>query len=175
MERVAAEITNRTQRTALVSAHHALRRVLHHHQAVAAGNIHDGVHLAGHAGIMHRHDDLGAVCDGGFNLALVNVHGVGTNIHKHKCCTCQYESVGRTGKRVAGQDHLVAGLDVTQQCSHVQRGRTAGGQKHLLGMKAFFHPSVAFFRKLSVSADFMGIHCLLDVCKLVPHTRGYVE
>ena len=83
VEGVASEIADGAQRPALVGAHHALGRILHHHQAVPAGKVHDGVHLAGHTRIVHHHDHLGALGDGRLDLGLINVHGVRAHIHKH--------------------------------------------------------------------------------------------
>ena len=175
MERVAAKVANGAQRFALVTAHDALGRILDHHQVVAAGDVHDGVHLAGHTGVVHGDDDLGLVGDGGFDLGLVDVHRVGAHIHKHQLGPGQHGSGGGAGEGEAGQDDLVTGVNIAQQHGHIQSGGAAGGQQHFLGVEAFFHPAVAHLGKGTVAADLMGIDGLFDIFQLVPNAGGHIK
>ena len=175
MERIAAEITDGAQRFAFILAHHALRRVFHHHQTMAMGNIHDGIHLAGHTGVVHHHQHLGLIGDGCLDLGLVNIHRIGADVHKHQLGTGQHRRGGRAGKSIAGQDHFVPGLQPAEQHCHIQRRGAAGGQQHLLGSKPLFHPSITFFRKGTVAADFMRIDGLFDIVDLVPDTRRNIK
>ena len=146
MERVAAKIANGTQCLALVAAHHALGRILDHHQVVAAGDVHDGVHLAGDTGVVHGHNDLGLVGDGGFDLGFINVHRVGTHIHKHQPSSRQ----------------------------HSRRG-AAGGQQYFLGVEAFLNPRIALLGERTITADFMGINRLFDILQFIPDTGGHIK
>ena len=84
MERVAAKITDGAQRLAFITGHHALGGIFHHLQVMAARNLHDGIHIAGHTGIVHHADDFCFFGNGGFNFCFVNVHGVRADIHKHQ-------------------------------------------------------------------------------------------
>ena len=84
MERVAAKITDGAQCPALIAGHHALGGIFHHLQVMAARNLHDGIHIAGHTGIVHHADNFGFFGNGGFNFCFVNVHGVRADIHKHQ-------------------------------------------------------------------------------------------
>ena len=175
MEGVAAKVTDGAQGLALIAAHDALGRVLHHQKAVAAGNVHNGVHLTGHTGVVHDADDSGPVRNGGLDFGLVNVHGVRPDVNKHQLCPGQHEGVGGAGKGEAGQNDLVSGLKPAKQGGHIQRGGAAGGQQHLPGLKAFFHPGVAFFRKLTVAADFAAGNGLLHIFQLIAGAGRYVE
>ena len=175
MEGVAAEVADGAQSLALVAAHDALGRVLHHQQAVAAGNVHNGVHLAGHTGVVHGADDPGPVRNSGFDLSLVNVHGVGPDVNENQLCPGQHEGVGGAGEGVAGQDDLIPGRKPTEQGGHIQRGGAAGGQQHFLGPEALFHPGVAFFGELAVAADFAAGDGLLHISQLIAGAGRYVE
>ena len=175
VERVAAKIANGTQCLALVAAHHALGGILDHHQVVAAGNVHDGVHLAGDTGVVHGHNDLGLVGDGGFDLGLVDVHRVGAHIHKHQLGPGQHGSGGGAGEGEAGQDDLVTRVNIAQQHGHIQSGGAAGGQQHLLGVEAFLNPRIALLGKGTVTADLMGVDGLFDIFQLVPNAGGHIK
>ena len=142
---------------------------------MAAGDVHDGVHLAGDARIMHDHDDLRAVGDGRFDLAFVDVHGIGADVHEHQLRPRQHSGRGGAGERIAGQDHLVPRFQVAQQHSHIQRRGAAGGQQDLLRVEAFLQPGVAFFGKGPVAADLMRVDGLFDIVQFIPDAGGHIE
>ena len=73
MEAVAAKIANAAESLSFVGGHDTLCGIFDYQQIVAFGNIHNGVHLAGNAGIMYRNDGSGLVSDGIFNQSFVNV------------------------------------------------------------------------------------------------------
>ena len=175
MEGVAAEVTDGAEGLALVGAHDALGGVLDHLEVVAMGDVHDGIHLTGYAGVVHGDDDLGLVRNGGLDLCLVDVHGVGPDIHKHQLCARQHEGVGGAGEGVAGEDDLVARLEAAEQGGHVEGRAAAGGQQHLSCAKALLHPGVALLGKLPVAADFMRLDGLADVVEFRAHIGRYVK
>ena len=175
VEGVAAEITDGAQRLALVAAHDALRRVLDDLEVMAAGNVHDGVHLAGDTGVVHGDDDPGLIGDGLLDLRLVDVHRVGADVHKDELRPGQHSGGGGAGEGVAGQNDLVTGVNVAQQHGHIQRRSAAGGQQDLLGVEALLQPGVALLGKGAVAADFMRVDGLLDVVELVAHAGWYVK
>ena len=175
MERVAAKVANGAQRFSLVAAHDTLGRILDHHQVVAAGDVHDGVHLAGDTGVVHGHNDLGLVGDGGFDLGFINVHRVGTHIHKHQLSPGQHGSGGGAGEGEAGQDDLVTGVNIAQQHGHIQSGGAAGGQQYLLGVEAFLNPRIALLGKRTITADLMGINRLFDILQFIPNAGGHIK
>ena len=175
MERVAAKIANGTQCLALVAAHHALGGILDHHQVVAAGNVHDGVHLAGDTGVVDGHDNLGLVGDGLLDFLLVNVHRVGAHVHKDELGPGQHGGSGGAGEGEAGENDLVAGLDVAQQHGHVQRSGAAGSQQHLLGVETLFQPGIALFGESAVAADLVRVDRLFDIFEFIAHAGGHVK
>ena len=155
MEGVAAEVADGAQGAALVGGHDALRRVLDDLEAVAGGNVHDGVHLAGDAGVVDGHDGAGPVGDGVLELCLVDVHGIRTDVDKD-------------GGR-AGQDDGGGGA------GEVERGRPAGGQQGLLGAEPLLEKGVALFGELAVAADLVGVDGLLHICQFCPDKRRNIK
>ncbi len=141
------------QRPALVGRHDALRRILDHQQVVAAGDVHDGIHLAGHTCVMHRHDGLGARRDRRFDFALVDVQRIGTDIDKHRHGAAQHEGVGRGDEGKRRHDDLVARLQVGQHRGDFQRSRARMRQQRLLAADALLQPAIAFARELAVAGQ----------------------
>ena len=60
-------------------------------KAMALGDSQDGVHLASDSRVMNGDDDPRAVRDGVFDLGLVDVHGIGSDIDEHELCPCEHE------------------------------------------------------------------------------------
>ena len=175
MKRIATKIANRAQSPALIGTHDTLCRILYHLEVVTTCDVHDGIHLTSHASIVHRHNDPCSVGNGGLNFALINIHGIRANVHKHQLCARKYEGGGGAGEGKAGQNDLIARLQPTKQCSHIQCSGAAGRQKHLLRVEAFFHPSIAFFGKLAVSTDLMRRNGLLNIYLLTAGNWRNVE
>lgn len=69
-------------------------------QVVVRGDLHDRVHLAGHAGIVNGDDGLGSRGDGVYDASFINVERVGPNIDKDWHTTAQHEGVGGRDKGV---------------------------------------------------------------------------
>ena len=129
VEAVATEVAEGTERAALVGGHHSLRGIFDDEQVVAVGDFVDGVHLAGDTRIMHGHDGLGLFGDGAFDQLLVEVHGVGADVHEHALGTAHGERVGGTDERERRHDDLVAGLYVAEQRRHLARVGATGGEE----------------------------------------------
>ena len=142
---------------------------------MAAGNVHDGVHLAGDTGVVHGHNDLGLVGDGGFDLGFINVHRIGADIDKHQLGPGQHGSGGGAGEGEAGQNDLVTRVNIAQQHGHIQSGGAAGGQQYFLGVEAFLNPRIALLGKGTVAADLMGVDGLFDIFQLVPNAGGHIK
>ena len=127
MEAEAADMADGAQRAPLVGGHHPLRGVFHHKQVVFVGDGHDGVHLAGYAGIMHRDNRPGFIGDGGFDERFVDIHRIATDINEDDFRPAQHKSIGGGDKGIAGHNHFVARLDIQQQRGHLQRSRAGRG------------------------------------------------
>jgi len=128
MERVASKIADGSQRSPFVGGHHPLGCVFDHQQVVVAGDRHDRVHLAGHTGVMDRHDRLGAGCDRCLDQLFVDVEGVFADINENRHPPTEHEGIGRGYKGVRGHDDLIPRLDVGQDGGHLQGGRAGVGE-----------------------------------------------
>ena len=118
---------------ALVRAHDALGGILDDEDAMPRGDVADLVHLARDSRIMDRDDDPGPAGDGTLYPVLVDVHGIGFDIHKHEGRAAQREGVGGAGKRERREDNLVPRPHIAQDGGQLQRARAGGGQKRLAG------------------------------------------
>ena len=94
MEAEAADMANGAQCLAFVGRHHTLRGVFHHEQVIFLRQRHDGIHLAGNAGIVHWHNRAGFIGDRRFDFGFVDVHGVRTQVDEHHFGTAQHKGVG---------------------------------------------------------------------------------
>ena len=113
---------------ALVSGHYGLGRVFQHVNAPALGNLHDGVHLAGHPGVVNRHNRPGAGGHCILEQALVKVQSVFPHVDENGTGPAQDECVGGGGESIRGHDDLVPGLDIGQQSRQLERCRTRVSQ-----------------------------------------------
>ncbi|MNC56016.1 hypothetical protein D3C75_1055860 [compost metagenome] len=120
MEAEAADMADGPQGFAFIGRHHALRSILYHHQVVLLRQRHDGVHFAGYASVMHRHDGTGFIGDRRFNLGFIDVHGVWTQIDKHHHRPAQHKGVSGGYEGVARHDHFITRLDIQQDGGHFQ-------------------------------------------------------
>ena len=162
MEGIAAVVADSAERLSLVRGHNCLRRVLHNLEVVTPGNVHNRVHLTGDACVVNRHNGNGLVGDGVLNFGLVDVHGVGTNVHKHQLGAAQHKRVGGGAERKRRQNHLVAGLDIKQQRRHFERVRAGRGEQRLGGAGFFFQPLMAPLGKGTIATDFMVMDSFLN-------------
>ncbi len=80
-----------TERTPFVIGVHGLCRIFHYEQ-VSCGYIHDFVHVACHAGIVHGHDDSCPVCYERFNFVSVDIGVVFAGVGKNYPCSLTNES-----------------------------------------------------------------------------------
>ena len=122
VEGVAAEVADGAEGPAFICAHHALRSVLDDHEPVTARDVHDGVHLAGYAGVVHAADDLGPVGYGRLNPLLVDVHGVRSDVGENKARAAEDRRVRGAGEGVAREDYLISGPQLAELESHVKGG-----------------------------------------------------
>ena len=113
-------MANRAQRTTFVGRHHALRGIFHDEQIVFFRQRHDGVHLAGYARVVHRHDSAGFIGDGRFNQRLIDIHGLFMHVDKHNFRAAQHKGVGGRDKGVTRHNHFITRLDIQQDRRHFQ-------------------------------------------------------
>ena len=107
MEAVAAEITDGAEGSSLIVCINSLSRILHYHEMMAGCDLHDLIHGTTHTGIVDGNDDLRFVCDGILNETLIQVHRVGTDIHKNQGCSALGEGIRCGDKGVGGKNDLI--------------------------------------------------------------------
>jgi hypothetical protein len=103
--------------------------VLDHQQAVARGDRHDRVHLAGHAGVVHDADRPGAGRDRRLDQGLVEVERVRADVHEDGDGPAQDHGVGGADEGEGRHDHLVPRLQPCQERRHLERRRAGMGQE----------------------------------------------
>ena len=88
-----------------------LAGVLHHGDAAAAGDRHDGVEVCGRAAEVHRDHRARARCDRRFDLAGVDLKSVDVAVYEDRQRVHQQHGIHRSHERVGRDDHLVSGTD----------------------------------------------------------------
>ena len=142
---------------------------------MAAGDVHDGVHLAGHTGVMNHADAGGLIGDGSFNFGLVDVHGVGTDVHIHHLRPPLHKSVGGGDKGEGGQDDLIPRLNVAQQRRHLQRTSARGGQQRFGRARPLLQPLMALLGKGAVPTQLVVGDGLSQILRLPAGRRWDIE
>jgi hypothetical protein len=151
VEAVGAQVADAAERASLVRRHDALGRVFHHAETVRLRQGHDRVHLARHAGVVHRNDGPRPGRDGLLDPALVQVEGVLADVDEHRHAAPQHEGIRRRDEGVRGHDHLIARLDVQQQRGHLQRRRAGMGEQGLGAAGLALQPGVALLGEGAVA------------------------
>ena len=167
MEREAPKVANRPQGTPAVAGHDRLGGVFDHAQAVAPGDVHDGVHLAGDPAVVHDADGPRAFGYGLLDLGLVDVHGIRADVDEDELCAGQDERVGGGGEGVAGQDDLVARFDAAHERGHLECRGPAGGEQALRGAEPVLDPAAAELGEGSVAAELAvdhGLGHMVELC-----------
>ena len=175
MEAQSAELSEGSQWFSFVGAHDALGIILHHLKTVSFRNVHDLVHLAAHAGIVHRSDHLRLFRDGILDQILVDIHGVGTDVHKHDLCSPQHKGISRGDKGVGGHDHFIPLFDITKECRHLKGVGTGGGKETFCRPCLFFQKRIALFGKFPITADVHALHCFFHIFHFFSGIRRYIE
>ena len=127
---------------ALVAGAGGVGGVFDQRHAMLAGQGAQRGQVAAGAGVVHRHDGLGARGDGGGHLLGGDHQGVAVDVDEHRGGADQGDHVGGGDPGQRGGDHLVARADVQRQQGHVHGGggRAQGhgvGGAHRIGEALF--------------------------------------
>ena len=176
MEAEAPEVPYGPQGPALIGGHDSLGRVLNHRQPMPVRDLHDRVHLAGHAGIVDGHDGPGPLRHRSLYELFVQIHGIRPDVHEHRDGSPQHESV-RGGHEGEGRhDDLIPGLNPGEQQRRQLRGMGAGsGQQAFRRAGLLLDPFVAFLRIAPVAADFLVRDAFLDILHGFRGIWGYIK
>ena len=175
MEAEAANMADSAERPAFIGRHHALSSILHHKQIMLAGDSHNGVHLAGHAGVVDRYNRAGFLGDGRFNQRFIDIHGIATNINEDDFRAAQHKGVGGGDEGIARHNHFIARLNIQQQRGHFQRSGAGWRQQRFRGAETLLHPLLAAAGKTAIAAQLAAPHRGLHIIKLGTHHRRRVK
>ena len=168
-------MTDAPQRLAAVERVYRVRRILHHQQPVALRQSHDAVHVAGYARIVHHHDHLRALRYQRCYRFHRHVRILLTAVGKHHPRTLAQESDGRRHKRVRGNNHLVAGLQLAQHRTHLQSIRTRRTQQALPESVTLFEKRMAALREITVARHCHRAAHLFYIVQFSTRTIGLVK
>ena len=176
MEAEAPIVPYGAQSLSLVRGHDSLGRVLYHCQVMPLCDLHDGIHLAGHARIVHGHNGFRPLCHRSLYELLVHIHGIRPDIHEHGHSPPQHKGVRRGHKGIGRHDDLVPGADLIHQKGSQLRGMGAGGgQQAFRGAGLFLDPFIAFFRIRPVAADLLVLHTFPDIAHGIFGIGRYIK
>ena len=96
---------------ALVAGADRARRVLDERQAVALGELQEGVHVGRQADLVDRHDRLRARRDRALGGGRIEVVGARVDVREDRLRAAVPDGVGGRDERQRRHDHLVAGAD----------------------------------------------------------------
>ncbi len=172
LRRQAAE---RAELLAAIPAEEAVGVVLDDCHAPALSDLHDLVHLAPDARVVHRHGRPRVFGDGALELTLVEVQSVRPDVDEHRPRAAQDKRVGGGHEREGRHDHLVTRLDVEQECGHLERMGAGGGQEGFLDAQLGLQVLVAAFGEGAVAGDVTRCDRRRDVLVLPAFEAGAVE
>jgi hypothetical protein len=124
-------VADPSERPVAVTAPERVCGVLDDHETVSLGDLHDRLHLAADAAVVHDEDRPGAWGDRALDEGLVHVEGIGADVHEHGHGPSEHERVGRGGERVGRHDDLVARSEAGQDRRHLQSRRGRLREEHL--------------------------------------------
>ena len=140
-----------SQRSAFVVRVDAVGCILHHQQVVFLGQRHDGIHIAGHARIVHHHYHPRLFVYQRLYVLRCHVRVVSPAVGKSYHCPFADKRDGRRHKRVRRHYHLVARLQVAQHGAHLQRIRARRAEQTLTESVVFLKESVTQLGKIAVT------------------------
>src|SRR5438105_3649326 len=158
-----------------VLAQQAVRVILDDGDAVVSGSIQDYVHLAPDASVVYGHDRPCAGRDELFEVGLVQVERIQTNVAKHWAGAAQHEGIDGGNECKGRDDNLVAGLDLEQQRRHLKRVRARCSEQDLGNPQFLLEKRLAFPRKWPVAGDVAVRYRLGDILLLLTLKTGPIE
>src|SRR5262249_49427726 len=109
MQAVDDGVRARPTRLAFVEATGRARGVVQHFEAITAGNVEDGVHVARIAELVDRNDCLPAWRNSVFYVVGLDVPGIWIHFAQYRSRTAMAREVGGGDETDGGNDHLVPG------------------------------------------------------------------
>ena len=138
-------------------------------------NIHNHVHFTGYTCIMNRYNSFGTFCNRFFNLGLIYIHGIRSDIYEHRLGSTKYESICRRYESKRRHNDFIAFFYICKQCCQLCCLCTGGSQKTFRRSCFFLDPFITFLRKRTISTDFLILYCLFYIFYFFPCIGRYVK
>ena len=156
------------ERSAPIRGAQRLSGVFDHRQGVRTRDRHDGVHLAGHPCVVHRHDGARPLRDGGLDLTLVDIESVGPDVDEDGHAAAKHERVGGRDERERRHDDFVARLNAGDKRRHLERSRAGLRQERPAASDRICQPLFAPPRELPVARQMRPVDRFANVVELPP-------
>ena len=137
--------------------------------------VHDSVHLAAYSRIMHRHDYLGAGCNGSLNFRFIHVHRFRVHIDEYRHSPLHDKRIDCRDKGVTGANELIPGLQIAENGRHFQRCCAGMHQQCLFRAEVLFNPSVALLGEVAVSCKLTELDGLGNIPEFFADDVWFVE
>ena len=112
-----------------------LAGVFHHIQIVVSGHGHNTLHISTLAKQVHRQDNFGFGCNGGFQLFGVHHESVGIDIHQYGFQSEQHNDLECGHECERHGNHLIAGLEIQRHQRKLERIGAIGAGDHMFGVR----------------------------------------
>jgi hypothetical protein len=124
---------------------------------------------------VNRHDRPSARADQLLELRFVHVEGIGADVREDGLGPVQCKSIGRGDERERWHDHFVAGGELQEQRSHLQRVRARSCQQRFMDIQCLLEEVMALLGDRSVSGQLAGLDRPLDLSELRPERERSAE
>src|SRR5260370_31057112 len=142
---------------------------------MAPGDLHHGIRLTGHAGIVHDDDRLGTRRDRSLDQAFIDVQGITPNIDEYRDCPAQHDGVGRRHEGERRHYDLVPRAEVAEQGRHLQARGAGMRQQPAPHPDLLLEPGAAALAEHAVTRDMELVQRLLDISELVARDGRAIE
>ena len=175
VEAEGGSITEGAHLAALAGCAHRLTGIFDHRQAMAPGDRHDGVHVAGDAPVVHDQNAPRLGCDRRFDRSGIDVHRLPVDINEDGNRVVVQDTRGTAGPREGRCDDFVPRSDATGGDTHVQRRCAAvGGEAETVAIPGGEFALQQFgvgTKGMSVLAQRGQHKCLALLSYLGPHAK----
>ena len=152
--------------------------ILHHQEVVLGGQIHDGIHVAGHAGVVNGDDDLGArrdkCLDGGWvNVGVGSLNGIA--VGKNELGTLAHKGKRGGDEGIGRNDDLITGTNLSQDCGHFQGIGTGSREQSFTKPIALLKEPMTPFCEIVIATQPSSRDGLADELIFLPRQMGSIE
>src|SRR5262249_45050163 len=110
-----------------------------------------------------------------FDERFIQVERVRADIDEAYTCAAKREGIGRRDERVRRHDHFIAGSDVREHCTHLERPGARMCQERLPRTKLALEPLRAAAGERAAAGKLSPDDCLGDVEQLLSHDEWPIK